>query len=96
MFIAWHFELLPRWAVALVLLRELLMLVVGQWAVRKGAEIVVNWPGRIGVAPILAAPFWAMIGFHTFALVLLYSGMVLVFWATVLYGRDVRRQLARD
>lgn len=96
MFIAWHFELLPRWAVALVLLRELLMLVVGQWAVRKGAEIVVNWPGRIGVAPILAAPFWAMIGFHTFALVLLYSGMVLVFWATVLYGRDVRRQLAHD
>ena len=93
MYVSWRFELLPRWAVALVLGRELLMLLVGQWAIRRGAEVRVNWPGRIGVAPILAAPFWAMIGFHTFALVLLYSGMALTFWATVLYAGDVRRQL---
>lgn len=93
MFVAFHFELLPRWAVCVVLAREALMLIVGQWALRRGAEVKINWPGRIGVAPILAAPFWAMVGFHVFALVLLYSGMVLSIWATVLYARDVKRQL---
>lgn len=94
MFVSWHFELLPRWAVAVVVARELLMLVIGQWVVRRGVQIRINWPGRLGVAPILAAPFWAMVGFHTFALVLLYSGMVLTLWATVLYARDARLQLA--
>lgn len=94
MYVAWEFDLLPRWAVAIVLFRELLMLVVGQWAIRRGAEVRVNWPGRLGVAPILAAPFWAMIGFHTFALILLFSGIALTWWATVLYARDVRHQIS--
>jgi cardiolipin synthase len=93
MFISWKFELLPRWAVALVLVREALMLIVGQWTLRKGVELKINWAGRLGVAPILAAPFWAMVEVQWFALLLLYSGMVLSFYATYLYARDARRQL---
>jgi cardiolipin synthase len=93
MFISWKFELLPRWAVALVLVREALMLIVGQWTLRKGVELKINWAGRLGVAPILAAPFWAMVEVQWFALFLLYSGMVLSFYATYLYARDARRQL---
>jgi cardiolipin synthase len=93
MFVSWKFELLPRWAVGLVLLRELLMLLIGQWTLRKGVELKINWAGRLGVAPILAAPFWAMVEVEWFALLLLYSGMVLSFYASYLYARDARRQL---
>ncbi len=94
MFVSWRFELLPRWAVALVLAREALMLIVGQWTLRKGVELRINWAGRLGVAPILAAPFWAMVQVQWLALTFLYSGMVLSFYATFLYARDARRQLA--
>ncbi|NDD65648.1 MAG: CDP-alcohol phosphatidyltransferase family protein, partial [Acidobacteria bacterium] len=93
MYVSWRFELLPRWAVALVLAREVLMLVIGMWVVRKGVEVRINWAGRLGVGPILAAPFWAMVSVEWFALGLLYTGMVLSFWATVLYIRDSRLQL---
>ncbi len=94
MLVSWQFELLPRWAVALVLVREALMLIVGQWTLRKGVELRINWAGRLGVAPILAAPFWAMVEVQWVALVFLYSGMVLSFYASFLYARDARRQLA--
>ena len=93
MFVAWHFELLPRWAVAVVLAREALMLLLGAWAVRRGVEVRINWWGRIGVAPILAAPFWAMVSVEWFALGLLYSGMALSIAASVVYARDARLQL---
>jgi hypothetical protein len=39
------------------------------------------------VAPILGAPFFAMIGIHWVALVMLYLGMGLGILATVLYVR---------
>ena len=93
MLVSWQFELLPRWAVTLVLVREALMLIVGQWTLRKGVELRINWAGRLGVAPILAAPFWAMVEVQWLALVFLYSGMVLSFYASFLYARDARRQL---
>lgn len=94
MFVSWRFELLPRWAVALVLIREALMLIIGQWTLRKGVELRINWAGRLGVAPILAAPFWAMVEVQWLALIFLYSGMILSFYASFLYARDARRQLA--
>jgi len=96
MYVSWRFELLPRWAVAIVLIREAGMLILGTWAVRRGVEVRINWAGRIGVAPILAAPFWAMVSVEWFALLLLYSGMALSIWASVLYARDARRQLAAN
>lgn len=70
------------------------MLVIGAWAVRRGVEVRINWAGRLGVGPVLAAPFWAMVSVEWFALGLLYTGMALSFWATILYIRDSRRQLA--
>jgi len=96
MFIALRYDLLPAWAVWIVLAREGLMLLLGQWALRKGVEVRINWPGRLGVGPVLAAPFWAMINFDTFAQALLFTGLALSLWATVLYARDARRQLEDD
>ena len=42
----------------------------------------------------MAAPFFAMVGLETLGAVLLYIGLGFALWATVLYVRDTRRQLA--
>jgi cardiolipin synthase len=87
MAVAWRFTLLPRWAIVAVVSRELLMLALSRYALSRGLELKINWPGRLGVAPLMGAPFFAMAGLHTVALVMLYVGMTLALWATVLYVR---------
>jgi cardiolipin synthase len=91
MVVAFDFSLLPRWAIGLVVAREAFMLGLSRYGLRRGIELKINWPGRIGVAPTMAAPFLAMAGVHWLALVMLYAGLVLALAATALY---VRRGLA--
>ena len=93
MVVCWHFNLLPRWAIALVVARELFMLAISRYAISRGIEIKINWPGRLGVAPTLGAPFFAMLGVHWLALVMLYVGLALALVATALY---IREGLAQD
>jgi cardiolipin synthase len=91
MVVAWRFELLPRWAIAVVIAREVVMLAVSRLALSRGIDLKINWLGRLGVAPIMGAPFFAMAEVHWLALVMLYVGMALALGATVLYvGRGVR------
>jgi CDP-diacylglycerol--glycerol-3-phosphate 3-phosphatidyltransferase len=91
--VCWHFELLPRWAIAVLAAREGLMLVLGQYAVRHGVAVEINWPGRWSVWPLMSAIFFALCGLTTVAAVLLYVGLVLALWATILYGASAIRQL---
>ena len=91
MVVAFDFSLLPRWALAVAVGRELFMLGLSRYGLKRGVELKINWPGRIGVAPTMAAPFFAMAGVHWLALIMLYSGLVLSLSATALY---VRRGLA--
>ena len=90
MAVCWHFGLLPRWALALVIAREVLMLVLSRYSLRRGIEIKINWAGRLAVAPTMGAPFFAMAGVHWLALILLYVGLALALLATFLY---IRRDL---
>ena len=92
MVVAFDFSLLPRWAIVVVVVRELFMLGLSRYGLRRGVELKINWPGRIGVAPTMGAPFFAMAGVHWLALVMLYTGIALSLLATVLY---VRRGLAQ-
>jgi hypothetical protein len=55
---------------------------------RRGLQIKINWPGRLGVAPTMGAPFFAMAGVHWLALILLYVGIALALAATVMYVHD--------
>jgi cardiolipin synthase len=93
MAVCWHFELLPRWAIALVIARELFVLALSRYGIRHGLELRINWPGRIGVAPTLGAPFFAIAGVHWVAVVCLYLGLAFSFVATALYVRDGLRQM---
>ncbi len=94
MVVCWHFGLLPRWAIAIVIARELFMLVASRYGLSRGVEIQINWAGRLGVAPIAGAPFFAMAGVHWLALILLYVGMALGLISAVLYVRRGARDIA--
>jgi cardiolipin synthase len=91
--VTWHFQLLPRWALAVLAARELLMLAVGRYALAHGVELHINWPGRLAVAPVMGSFFFAMTGLRTFSEVLLYVGLALALTASVLYARTGLRQL---
>jgi cardiolipin synthase len=93
MVVCFHFTLLPRWAIIVVVARELFMLGLSRYGLKRGIELKINWFGRIGVAPTMGAPFFAMAGVHWLALVLLYTGLGLSLAATVQY---VRRGIAEE
>lgn len=59
--VCWHFELLPRWAMAALAVREVVTLVLAQMALRRGVDITVNWIGRIGVFLVFGGMFWSMV-----------------------------------
>ena len=91
--VTWKFELLPRWALALLAIRELLMLALGRWALSRGAELRINWPGRLGVAPVMGSFFFAMAGLPVVAEVMLYVGLALALLASWMYGRTAIQQI---
>jgi len=86
--VCWHFELLPRWALALLAARELAMLLLAQYGLRHGVEIQVNWPGRISVFPIMGGIFLALVTGGWVPAALLIVGLALAILATVLYARE--------
>jgi len=91
--VCWHFELLPRWALALLAAREVLMLPLVRLGMRRGLDLKVNWLGRAGVWPVMGALFFALAGVSGVAEILLYIGLVLVLGSTAQYVRDGLRQL---
>lgn len=85
--VCWSFELLPRWALALLALRELTMLFLAWYGLRHGVDIEVNWPGRISVFPIMGGIFLALLAPGWVASALLIWGLVMAIIATVLYAQ---------
>ena len=59
--VCWHFELLPRWALAVLAARELLMLVLTQVALRHELDLNINMLGRWAVWPTMFSLFFAMV-----------------------------------
>jgi CDP-diacylglycerol--glycerol-3-phosphate 3-phosphatidyltransferase len=91
--VCWHFELLPRWALAILAGRELFMLVVTQVGMRKGLDLEVKMIGRWAVWPTMFSLFLAMVSVTWVAEALLYLGLAMTLAATVLYVRDGVRAL---
>jgi cardiolipin synthase len=92
--VCWHFDLVPRWLLALLIAREALMLLLAPFALRRGVELKINWWGRWGVWPAMSSLFFAICGLRTLARALLAVGVTLLIVATVEYARSARRQLA--
>jgi CDP-diacylglycerol--glycerol-3-phosphate 3-phosphatidyltransferase len=91
--VCWQFELLPRWALAVLAVRELAVMLLVRLGMRRGIDLKVNWLGRAGVWPVMGALFFAMAGVHWLALTCLYVGLVLVLGSLAQYVRDGVRQM---
>ena len=85
--VCWNFELLPRWALALLAVRELAMLFLAQYGLRHGVDIEVNWPGRITVFPIMGGIWLALFSPGWVATALVIWGTAMAILATALYAR---------
>jgi phosphatidylglycerophosphate synthase len=86
--VCWHFELLPRWALAVLAVRELVMLILTQLGLRAGMDLRINMVGRWAVWPVMFAIFLTMLVDSWVAEASLYLGLVLTLWATAIYLAD--------
>ncbi len=83
--VAWKFELLPRWALALLAARELFMLLLTRLAFRRGFDLEINMLGRWAVWPVMSALALALIWDSWVPEASLYLGLALTAGATVQY-----------
>ena len=89
--VCFWFELLPRWALVVLAVREAFVFGLARYGLGHGADIKVNWLGRAGVWPVFSALFFAMAGLETVAEICLYVGLVLVLGSAVQYWREGQR-----
>ncbi len=92
--VCWRFELVPIPLLAALVLRELLMLIGGGVALRRGVSLEINWWGRWGVWPAMGGLFLGICGAPLAATIMLAIGLLLLVIASVEYYRSARVQLA--
>ena len=92
--VCWHFELLPRWALAVLLAREVATALLAEFALRRVGELKINWLGRLATVPVMAAIFFAMISSSPVWDAMLIVGVVLGILGTIAYVRTGMRELA--
>ena len=85
--VCWHFELLPRWALAVLAARELAMLLFAQLALRRGLDIEVNMVGRVAVWLVMLGIFLALVIDSWVSTAVFFVGLALTIVATILYVR---------
>lgn len=85
--VCWDFQLLPRWALVALAVRELTTLVLAQMALRRGIDIEVNWIGRIGVFLVFGGIFWSMVVNWWIIEAGFVAGVAFTTLATVVYVR---------
>jgi cardiolipin synthase len=86
--VCFHFELLPRWALIALAAREVFMLVLTQFALRRGMDLQINMVGRWAVWPVMFAIFLTMLTDSVVADASLLLGLALTLWATAIYVQD--------
>ncbi len=88
--VTWHFELLPRWALAILAGREVMIMGLTSIALRRGRDLEISTMGRWAVWPTMFSIFLAMVAetWLSTALLLLGVGMTLI--ATVQYVAALR------
>ena len=71
--VCWHFELLPRWALLILAVREV--------------DLAVNWIGRIGVFLVFGGIFWSMVFDWWIIRAGFVAGVAISVLATIVYVR---------
>lgn len=85
--VCFNWDLLPRWALLVLVAREIAMLGLARYGLKQGVDVSINWPGRLAVWPVMAALFAGMVELFTLGEILLYIGVALSLWSFALYAR---------
>ncbi|MFN8151831.1 MAG: CDP-alcohol phosphatidyltransferase family protein [Solirubrobacterales bacterium] len=91
--VCWYFELLPRWAIALLALREVATLGLSYYGLKHGADIEITWVGRIAVFLIMGGIFWSMVLDWAIIRIGFSIGVLLSIAATYLYVQEANRHV---
>ena len=91
--VCFHFELLPRWTLVVLALREAFMLALTQYALRRGMDLEINMVGRWAVWPVMFAIFLTLLTDTWVADASLLLGLALTLWATAIYVQQGLRFL---
>ena len=86
--VAWHYETLPRWALAVLAAREAFMLLLTQIALRRGLDLNVSMLGRWAVWPVMSALALALVIESEVLDWVLYVGVAMTLAATARYLQD--------
>jgi CDP-diacylglycerol--glycerol-3-phosphate 3-phosphatidyltransferase len=89
--VCWKFDLLPRWALAVLAARELFMLAASRYVLRHGLDIEIKMLGRWAVWPTMFSLFLAMVSVTWVAEALLYIGLAMTLATTAEYAVDLWR-----
>jgi len=92
--VCWNFELLPRWALALLALREVVTLVLANYGLHRGVDLEITWVGRLSVFLVMGGIFWTMVFDWLILEIGFCVGVAMSIAATALYVRDARRRAA--
>lgn len=87
--VCYNFELLPRWALLVLAVREIGVLIASAFAIKRGFEVRINWLGRIAVWPTMLALFVALVTDTWVSEALLYAGLVLTVLASLQYANSL-------
>ena len=83
--VCWRFELLPRWALAVLAAREVATLALAQVALRRGVDLEINWVGRWSVWLTMGGIFLALVTSAWVATAIFLVGLTGSLLASALY-----------
>jgi cardiolipin synthase len=92
--VCWHFEFLPRWALVVLAVREVVTLVLARFSLQRGVDLEISWVGRVSTFFTFAGLFWSLVIDSWVTVAVFLIGVALGIVATALYVQAARRRLA--
>ena len=92
--VCWHFELLPRWSLVVLAVRELVTLALARASLQRGIDLEISWVGRVSTFFTFAGLFWSLVIDSWVTVAVFLIGVALGIVATALYVQAARRRLA--
>jgi cardiolipin synthase len=89
----WHFDFLPRWALAALVVREVATVVLARAALRRGVDLEISWVGRFATFFVFTGLFWSLVIDSWVTVAAFLIGLALGIVATALYVQAARRRL---
>ena len=92
--VCWHFELLPRWSLVVLAVRELVTLALARASLQRGIDLEISWVGRVSTFFTFAGLFWSLVIDSWVTVAVFLIGVALGIVATAVYVEAARRRLA--